>query len=136
MSSSPRWPCAGIGDREFHGLRARWGSRERDGALFRLGGWDKRKRKRKHYGYEYHVLIFHNLFPFIFGLPTFLGRRSLGEVGWPFIRVLSEIRSEVTRKAGWPAVFVAGWMLVAARAAVLMKCKQSAVTLTKHDGCL
>jgi hypothetical protein len=46
-------------------------------------------------------LIFHYLFSFhCFGLPTFLGRRSLGEVGWPFIEVLSEIRSEVTRKSG------------------------------------
>jgi hypothetical protein len=30
----------------------------------RLGNWRKRKRKRGHHGYEYDVLIFHNLFSF------------------------------------------------------------------------
>ena len=40
-------------------------------------------------------------FPFgcRFGLPTFLGRRSLGEVGWPFTDVLRKFWRFVTWKA-------------------------------------
>ena len=87
--------------RGFHILRARWGRGPRRPVRRRLGDWRKRKRKRKRHSYEYDVLIFHYLFSFhYFGLPTFLGRRSLAEVGGPFTRVLSEIRAEVTRKLG------------------------------------
>jgi hypothetical protein len=33
----------------------------------------------------------------------FLGRRSLGEVGWPFAGVLREMRLAVTQKVGFAA---------------------------------
>jgi hypothetical protein len=33
----------------------------------------------------------------VFGLPSFLGRRSLGEGGWSFTEVLQEIRRDITR---------------------------------------
>jgi hypothetical protein len=62
-------------DREFYILRAWqvgstnrcWG---RDSARVRrcLCDWRKRKGKRKHYGYEYDVLIFHFVFFHCFGL--------------------------------------------------------------------
>ena len=54
-------------NRKFHILGARWGRGEAQGAWRRIGDWRQRKSKRRHYGYEYDVLIFHLIyFPLLF----------------------------------------------------------------------
>jgi len=46
-------------NRGFRSLSARCGRGPLHRARLRIGDWRKCKRKRRHYGYEYNVSIFH-----------------------------------------------------------------------------
>ena len=71
------------------------------GATFRvpcrLGDWRKRKRKRRHYGYEYGVLIFHLIYFPLFVL-AFGELSSLRTHFRPFTEVMRKSRREVTQE--------------------------------------
>ena len=62
----------------------------------RLDDWRKRKRKRRHYGYEYVVSIFHVIFSFF--VLAFPELSSLRTHFRPFTEVMRKGRREVTWK--------------------------------------